>query len=92
MGVQMNKYNLAYDVPNWLTLLKPGKYTLSEVEQITGATKSNIYLRLESLEVSKHLTKCGSYWRNVYDWKGASHYWLKDYKKKKQTLDEGGHL
>lgn len=84
----MTKYGLAADVPWWLAKLPAGKYTLTELEQVTGRTKTNIYMRLESLEVGKVMERKGSYWMNVYDWKGPNYYWLRNYEEKQKRLEK----
>lgn len=82
----MVKYAMADAIPEWLMRLKAGNYSVTEIEQLTGATRTNIYMRLESIGVDKIRIRQGAYWTNIYSWKGALHYLHRMYEDKKKII------
>lgn len=80
------KYNLADQIPHWLNKLKPGHYTTGEVADATGTSKSNVYMRFESLEVTKIRELRGAHWKNVYEWKGAKYYFFRIHENRAKKL------
>lgn len=85
----MAKYGLSSDtIPDWLVKLMPGKYTITEIQNISGVHRDTIYTRLEALSVDKEWVKIKNRWKNQYNWKGASHYWAQMYQEKQVRLSK----
>lgn len=86
----MTKYGLSDDVPEWLLRLKPGHYTLSQLEKLTGANRQTIYMRLESIGVEKKREQSDEvHWSNIYKWEGAIFYLSRNLEAKKKIVLKG---
>lgn len=73
-------YNLTFTIPKWLLNVPPGEYSLKELVRLTGASRHNIYMRLETLGVVKAHKRIDIFWMNIYTWEGAEFYLEKGFK------------
>lgn len=79
------------NVPNWLLKVPEGFYTIKDLQEITKQSRINIWIRLNSLEVSfKKVVKneAKKYASNLYEWKGAKFYLLKQFDEKLEKISE----
>jgi hypothetical protein len=75
-----------YGVPKWLLKLKPGKYIIYQVCQITGASHTNVFIRFQALKVKFKKYEADNR-LNIYEWPGAKYYLIKKYKDELKGLN-----
>lgn len=92
-----------YNVPEWLSKLPPGEYSIMQICKITGQTYANIYLRLKILEVKTRKVPLMTYQQEfdseislhgrdnvtVYDWRGYQHHLVKAAENRVAALKKG---
>lgn len=59
-----------YKLTTWMCDLPPGEYTVYEIVEKTGQSYTNVYFRLNALQVKKF--KRGRFY--IYMWKGPRQY------------------
>jgi len=72
----------------WLRDLPPGKYTIKQLEEVTGKVSSTIKQRLNLLEIPRTYNSGSGYPLVLYEWKGIVEYEKENIEKKKETCND----